>query len=343
VPNSLPIATFLALASFAVAADPPAKPRDAFEANRMLGRGVNLGNALEAPKEGEWGITLKEEYFEAIKKAGFDSVRVPVRWASHTGEGPLYLIDPAFFKRVDWAVDQALSRGLVAVLNVHHYDAIYKEPAKNFDRLRATWLQVAARYKDRPDGLFFELLNEPNGELTDGRWQAMFPILLAGVRGSNPTRPVIVGPGHWNNLEHLPALDLPANDRNLIATFHYYSPFHFTHQGASWVEGSDAWKGETWTATPEQVAALRKDFAKAAKWGKEHNRPIYVGEFGAFSGAELKSRITWTDSVAREAERLGFSWSYWEFASGFGIYDPGADAWREPLLKALLPPKVAGR
>ena len=30
------------------------------------------------------------------------------------------------------------------------------------------------------------------------------------------------------------------------------------------------------------------------------------------------------------------SWAYWEFASGFGSYDPAAGAWRQPLLHALL-------
>ena len=30
-----------------------------FKQNELLGRGVNLGNALEAPKEGEWGVFLK--------------------------------------------------------------------------------------------------------------------------------------------------------------------------------------------------------------------------------------------------------------------------------------------
>ena len=39
-----------------------AKP-DPFQINKLLGRGVNMGNALEAPSEGEWGVVLKEEYF----------------------------------------------------------------------------------------------------------------------------------------------------------------------------------------------------------------------------------------------------------------------------------------
>jgi endoglucanase len=310
---------------------------DAFQANKRLGRGINLGNALDAPTEGSWGLTLKEEFFAEIKKAGFNSVRIPIRWATHTGPAPEYKIDPAYFDRVDWAIDQALSRGLVAVINVHHDDDLYKNPAMNQARLEATWRQIARRYRGRPDQLIFELLNEPNGSLTDEKWQEMFPKLLAIVRETNPARIVIIGPGHWNNVDSLKNLKLPEDDRRLIATFHYYSPFHFTHQGAEWVEGSQAWKGEKWSGTPEQIEALQKDFETAVKWSQANNRPIYLGEFGAYSGADLISRAIWTEAVARHAEKLGFSWAYWEFASGFGAYDKEAQRWNASLKNALVP------
>ncbi len=322
------------------AADPP-PIADAREANKLLGRGINLGNALEAPNEGDWGVTLKAEYFEAIKAAGFDSVRIPVRWETHTGPEFRFAIEPKFFERVDWAIDQALSRGLVAVLNIHHDDETRKDPFKHLPRLISTWRQVAARYKDRPDRLFFELLNEPNGEFTDGRWQQAFPTLLASIRGSNPDRIVIIGPGHWNNLNHLPALELPEGDRRLIATFHYYNPMPFTHQGAEWVPEAQAWKGTKWSGTDAEREAIRRDFEKAAAWGKEHDRPLFLGEFGTYSGADSESRALWTFAVAREAESLGMSWSYWEFGAGFGAYDRTANAWREPILRALIPPKGA--
>src|SRR5436309_823123 len=58
---------------FAVAAD---SPRDIRTANTALGRGMNLGNALDAPNEGAWGVRLKAEYFVAIKDAGFQTVRL---------------------------------------------------------------------------------------------------------------------------------------------------------------------------------------------------------------------------------------------------------------------------
>jgi endoglucanase len=319
---------------------PSGRSDEAFQANKKLGRGINLGNALEAPSEGEWGLTLKAEYFDRIKEAGFQSVRIPIRWATHTGPGPEFAVDRTYFDRVDWAIDQALSRGLVAIINAHHDEALYKEPAKHEARLQATWRKIATRYKDRPDQLFFELLNEPHGALTDEAWQAMFPKLLEIVRESNPKRPVIIGPGHWNNVDSLKTLQLPEADRMLIATFHYYSPFHFTHQGAEWAEGSQAWKGETWTGTSDQQVALKRDFEKASKWSNANNRPVFLGEFGAYQAAPMDSRVTWTSSVAREAERLGFSWSYWEFAAGFGIFDKDAGRWRTPLKDALVPPEA---
>src|SRR5512146_2138590 len=49
-----------------------------------LRRGINFGNMLEAPKEGDWGLTVQEDYFDLVKEAGFDFVRLPVRWFAHT-------------------------------------------------------------------------------------------------------------------------------------------------------------------------------------------------------------------------------------------------------------------
>src|SRR5262245_4184166 len=116
----------LSSALILVAGKPAAKPEerpadDIFAANKKLGRGINLGNALEAPNEGEWGVTLKAAYFPAIKQAGFDSVRLPVRWSAHAQNDAPYTIDPKFAERVDWAIDQALGNKLNIIVNVHHY------------------------------------------------------------------------------------------------------------------------------------------------------------------------------------------------------------------------------
>ena len=309
---------------------------DAAEQNLRLGRGINLGNALEAPNEGEWGFTLREEYFPIIRDAGFDSVRIPIRWSAHAQKRPPYRIEPKFFDRVDWAIEEALSSDLRAVINIHHYEEMYGDPLAEKQRFLALWRQIAERYRDQPRTLYFEILNEPHEKLTAEIWNDVLRQALAVIRKSHPDRTVIVGPAQWNNLEQLPNLKLPKDDRNLIVTFHYYSPFEFTHQGASWAEGSEKWLGTPWPASPTDEQAVQRDFDKAAAWGRRENRPLYLGEFGAYSAAEMESRARWTRYVRKAAESRGISWAYWEFGSGFGAYDPMKQQWRAPLRQALL-------
>jgi endoglucanase len=311
-------------------------PQDIFAANKALGRAINLGNALEAPSEGEWGVTLEAGYFKAIKAAGFDTVRVPIRWSAHAAAGAPYTIDPKFFARVDWVLDQAAANRLNAVLNIHHYSGMEKDPDKHLPRLVGLWKQIALRYKDRPPTVYFELLNEPHGKLTEAKWNATIPPVLAEIRKTNPSRPVIVGPGQWNGIRALSKLQLP-DDPRLIVTVHYYSPFEFTHQGAEWADPKVRnLRDIPWQGTEKEMATLRKDLDVAATWAKEHNRPIFLGEFGAYSKADMASRARWTRAVVREAEARGFSWAYWEFCAGFGAFDSQKGQWREPLLKALM-------
>ena len=108
------VSVSLTYALFAPAGQVADGEKDAFYFNRLLGRGINLGNALEAPREGEWGVTLRDEYFQRIKEAGFHSVRIPIRWSAHAKPAAPFTIDDTFFRRIDWAIDQTLSRGLVA-------------------------------------------------------------------------------------------------------------------------------------------------------------------------------------------------------------------------------------
>lgn len=310
--------------------------KDIFEYNRQLGKAINFGNALEAPNEGEWGIVLQEEYFELAKQAGFNSIRQPVKWSAHTQKTAPYTIDETFFKRVDWAIEQATKRGLNIIINIHHYEEFDDKPTENLDRWLAIWAQISERYKNQSDKLYFELYNEPHFQLNTF-WNNYLLKGIATIRKHHPNRPIIIGGINWNSYSSLQSLVLPAEDKYLIATFHYYEPFQFTHQSAEWVEGSNAWQGTTWTGTESQKKQVIDHFTSVKAWATGHNRPIFLGEFGAYSKADAASRVSWTTFVRTEAEKQGFSWAYWEFGAGFGIYDRDAKKWREDLKKALIP------
>ena len=49
-----------------------------FEIVEEMGRGINLGNVLSAPTEGNWAFSVYEEYFDQVKDEGFSNVRIPV-------------------------------------------------------------------------------------------------------------------------------------------------------------------------------------------------------------------------------------------------------------------------
>jgi len=210
----------LGIALFAATSMPAfAQDDDAFHYNRVLGRGINLGNALEAPQEGAWGVTLEADYFRLIKEAGFNSVRIPIRWSAHASTAAPYDIETDFFQRVDWAIGQALSRNLAAVINVHHYEEMNQDPVQNLPRLVELWKQIARRYQNQPKSLMFELLNEPHDRLDDERWQDAFPQLLKAIRDSNPDRIILIGPAYWNAVDRLDKIQLPPQAGGSSARF----------------------------------------------------------------------------------------------------------------------------
>ena len=110
-----------------------------------MGRGINLGNVLSAPTEGDWATPVTEQYFIDVKNAGFTNVRIPVdffgtrttgNWsgestfdapnfysassgtsAQYTGE--TFTINSTYLTRVEQVINWALGQGLVTILDFH--------------------------------------------------------------------------------------------------------------------------------------------------------------------------------------------------------------------------------
>ena len=117
-------------------------------------------------------------------------------------------------------------------------------------------------------------------------------------------------------------------------TVHDYNPFPFTHQGAEWV--SPVLPLGVTCCSPAQVTDMTTPLDVAQTWAAAKRYPVYVGEFGAYSKAPEESRITFNRTMRDAIEARGMSWAYWEFAAGFGVYDPAARAFSQGLLDSLL-------
>jgi endoglucanase len=309
---------------------------------QALGRGINLGNMLDAPREGDWGARVEPAYIDEV--AGkFATVRLPVRWSNHAAPTADATIDEAFAQRVDQVVDALLAKGVYVILDLHHYTQISGgtlhphetavDPSVLDERLVNVWRQIAQRYRDRSPKLLFELLNEPHDRLNGEPWNQLAARTLAVVRASNPQRVVLIGPGEWNGIPELPKLRLPP-DRNLIVSIHNYDPFNFTHQGVEWLPQHFPTGTPCCDATQRQTIADVLD--KARRWSVEHGYPLYLGEFGTADKADVQSRANYARTVRDEAEKRGIPWAYWGFASDFGIYSTQNKQWIEPIRRALL-------
>ena len=278
-------------------------------------------------------------HFREIKRAGFDFVRLNLAAFRHMDAQNR--LDPAWLAKLDDVMREAQKARLGIIVDEHDFNQCSESVDICRQKLTAFWDEVGPRYAKAPRNVAYEILNEPHAALDAPTWNRLFAELLAEVRKTNPTRIVVVGPTSWNALRELPTLSLP-NDRNLLVTFHYYDPFHFTHQGASWVPEVTKLHGITWGSDADR-AALRADFDKVSAWAAANHRPILLGEFGAYdkSGTPTDLRVAYTAAVRCEAQRHRFGWAYWQFDSDFIAWDMKTDSWVKPIKDALIPPAGA--
>jgi len=311
----------------------------AFVRNRSIGRGMNFGNALEAPKEGEWGLTIQESYIQAVADAGFDSVRLPICWPAHVSGTSPGLIDKTFLQRVDKIVDWCLKRKLAVIITIHHFNKLYENPDDEANRSMffSIWRQLTAHFRNYShEKLFFEILNEPHGNLTSDKWNALIPEILAVIRAEDKDRTLIIDAADYAYHGSIEKLAIPEGETNVIVSVRYYLPYDFTHQGAHWVAGSDRWLGKKWLGTAEELAVVNADLKLVKDWSEKNQRPITVGEFGSIVFADKQSRVTWTKSVREKFEANGFSWCYFDFGVIFKAYDIEKNDWLPGFKEALV-------
>jgi len=296
-------------------------------------RCINLGNALEAEHEGAWGYTIQANHIAKIRAAGFDTIRLPVRWDLHTETRAPYRIYPAHMNRVKEVVGQAQAQGLGVIIDVHHYEPLFDNINHELPRLVAIWDQIATVFRNAPENVYFEPLNEPFPKGTAAEVNRAYRAIYPVIRRTNPTRKLILGGHQWSNETTLKDIDLP-RDPNIVATFHDYEPHEFTHQGNQWGDNPPP-MGRKW-GSKEDLKEFGQVYRTADEFQKQSRIPVFVGEFGVIKEVPQGQRNEWIYHRRRQMEALGYSWCVWDFSGAFSIYDISLEQWKPGILDALM-------
>jgi endoglucanase len=285
-----------------------------------------------------------------IHDMGFDSVRLGIDPSLIARHGSLTPANPQALAALDRAVDEILANHLAVMLCVFPTDD-YKHnlsTSNGVDDFVLLWRILAAHFvKSDPDRVFLELINEP--EVPDPyRWMGIQARVDEAIRTIDTTHTIIATAANYGSLPDILQLE-PLRDPNVIYNFHFYEPYQFTHQGASW--GASDWvyykdipypaTAETLTMQMQNVpgdyarynlylygaahwdrAAIAGRIAFAAAWARERNVPLICNEFGAYRDtANAASRAGWIADVRSSLEENHIGWAMWDYRGNFGVVD----------------------
>jgi aryl-phospho-beta-D-glucosidase BglC (GH1 family) len=314
--------------------------------------GWNYGNTYDAdPNETSWGNSvLTPEIVQGVVAKGFKSVRLPVTWNSHIGPAPDYVIDPAWMTKVQNAVDLLIGADLYVMLNMHHdsywLNKLPQDPTL-FDKYQKVWTQVAAVFKDYPDKLMFESINEPgfrnasDQDLPDDQMRTYlneinttFVHLIRASGGSNDTRPLVLPTvytrGDQPMLDSLKATIDSLADPNLIATIHFYGWWPFSEN----VAGSTKFDADS-------INNIHTTFDSAYNTFTAHGIPVVVGEWGLLSNhSERGESLKYHEYAAHYMGSKGITHMLWDTG---GVLDRTTLQWRDAEWGAIMTQAWAGR
>jgi len=326
-----------------------------------LAKGVNLSNWFNDYSDpGQYANRFLMPTLQLIKASGFTYVRIPAGSAILFNASNPSELNTSNLAHVDAAVNRSIQSGLAVTLNLHPWkndiDSLLANDADFVNKLAVYWKAIATYFKKYPaDKIYFEVLNEPHasaaGLTSQGYswWRPVQEKIITAIREATADHYIIAGGEGWNSIDGLLQL-LPYNDKKVIYNFHFYDPFFFTHQGASWVGWQaliDA-RNVPYPSSPEAVApliagssntelkntlqwygdqrynidSLDKWIKRAYEWAQTNQVKIIANEFGSYKTyAPLASRLKWIRDVRTVFEKYKIGWAMWECDEGFGWID----------------------
>ena len=235
----------------------------------------------------EWRDTyISQGDIELIRKAGFNSVRIPLHHA-------LFVEDGAGFVTLDRVVRWCKDAGLAVILDLHAapggqtgsniddswgYPWLFESPQAQEETI-ALWRRLALRYRDEPAVLGYDLLNEPIPQFPylqkyNAALEPLYKRIVAAIREVDRNHIVILGGAQWDT--NFKVFGAPF-DANAMYTFHKY------------------WMEPTRAAIEEYL-----DFRE------RYNVPVWLGESG-------ENTDEWVARFRSVLEENQVGWCFWPY------------------------------
>jgi len=327
------------------------------DAVKEMNVGWNLGNTMDAypGDETAWGNPVTTQaMIDAVKAAGFNTVRIPVTWKDHLGPAPDYTIDATWLARVDEVVHYVLSDGMYAIVNTHHDEWVSLMPDADqtavSDELSKLWTQIATRFQAADEHLVFETLNEPRTtdatEWTGGtpaarailnRYNAAAVKAIRDTGGNNAQRFIMIPTHGASSLsECIDDLVLP-DDPNLIVSLHTYYPWAFAGDPMGTADFGSA----------ADLAAMNSELDRIVSLTIAKGHAVVLGEWGSLDKANTAARVTQASAYVAAARKRGFALVWWDnnvtgSAAGFGLLNRKTLGWYFPEVRDAIMSGAAG-
>ena len=307
--------------------------------------GWNLGNTFDAYNgfsqydigagmETIWtGVRTTQALIQAIKDAGFNTIRIPVSWHNHVDEHDI--IDTGWMNRVKEVAGWALDLGMYVIVNVHHDDnpAYLYPDTVHYDRsaayLSSVWSQMAEAFKNCDEHLILESMNEPRLVGTPLEWSwnkgnadcrlsakyinqlnQLFVDTVRASGGNNATRYLLVpayGANPGNAAEQNFQLPEDPAENRIIVEVHAYTPYNFALNTTSTDQEFDLEKDKN--KKSEIASFMNKLYSRFIRYGT----PVLIDEFGAIDkNGNLQDRVNFTAWYVASASARGITCVWWD-------------------------------
>ncbi|HET6414602.1 MAG TPA: cellulase family glycosylhydrolase [Anaeromyxobacter sp.] len=324
----------------------------------VLLRGICFGNDVWSNPPRPPVNHHTEADFRSLRALGMNAVRFYLNDALFEDEARPFVYKASGLEWLDQNFAWARSSGIYLVLNLHvppggyqsngRGAALWKLP-QDRERFLDLWRELARRYRDEPALAGYDLLNEPVVAGDPGEWEELARESLAAIREEDRRHAIfverlnaVVTPGgslDWTEDRNGRMNFFLLEDGNIVYEFHFYKPMAFTHQGASYVPGlrsvRTSYPGPFRDGDGRQRIAdreyLEEQLAPYLAFGREHDVPLYMGEFGVIrEGFDAgRNGEGWVADVIDLAQAAGVSFTYHAFHERlFGLYRD--DATRPP-------------